>query len=219
MESNVRDLREYRKRKKRKKRIIRFFVAFIILFITLIIYAMRNTWMPHLEDLVDNIKYEVLKKDSDKNTDFPITLSSSSNYEIQKVDNKIAILTDTYYNVYTPDGSICFSKQHAMANAVMKTAGKRALIYDQGAYTFRVETKYKEVYTKKLDDRIVYANISSEGYVAVATMSDRYSSFMTIYDEKGNEVFYSSNSKKILSNFNYGNQKRSGCNFTYKIQL
>lgn len=198
MEPKVQDLREYRKNKKRKKRIIRFFIAFIILSLTLTIYVMRNTWMPYFEDIVDNVKFEVLQKDKDKNSDFPITLTSSSDYKVKKLDNKIAILTDTYYNVYTPDGGICFSKQHAMANAVMKTAGKRAIIYDQGAFTFRVESKFKEIYTKKLDEKIMYANISREGYTVVVTMSDRYSSFMTVYDENGNEIFYSSNSEKII---------------------
>lgn len=199
MESNVKDLREYRRKKRRKKRIIKFFISLIILGTAFCIYLMRDNWIPYFEDLVDDIKFEVLEKRNNKDTDFPIELSTSSDYDIKKIDDKIAILTDTYYNVFAPNGSICFSKQHGMSNAVMKTAGKRALIYDQGAYTFRVETKFKEVYTKKLDEKIMYATISNEGYVAIVTMSDKYSSFMTVFDNNGDEIFYCSSSKKIIS--------------------
>ncbi len=197
MDSSVNNVAEQRRKKKRKNKIMKFLFVLILSSFVLGLYLLKDAWIPHFEDLVYDIR--VMTRGKNSNSDFPIKIETSSEYQIGRVDKKFAVLSDTYYTVYDLKGDEVFSSQHTMTNAIMKTAGKRALIYNQGSFRFKVSTEYKDVYEKKLDDQIIYATISDEGYVAVVTNSDKYQSFLTIYNEKGEEIFYSSSSEKILS--------------------
>lgn len=198
MDSNVSDLREYRKKKKRRKRIRRTLICVLILTVTVVVYAFRENWIPYFEDFVDNVKYEMFVSKKNKNAKFPADIISSTTYNEQVIDDKIAILTDTYYNVYDNKGNVCFSDQHVMSNPVMKMSSNRALIYDQGAKKLVVETKLKRLYSKTVDNKIMYADISNKGYVGVVTESSKYTSFLTVYNQQGKKIFYASNSEKII---------------------
>lgn len=197
MDSNVNDLRQYRKKRKRRKRFIKSLVALSVICLAFCLYFFRNTWYPKLQDVFYDIREYTQERNG--SSDFPVDLGTSTSFSINKMDNKIAVLSDTYFTVFDTKGTEVFRSQHTMSNSVMKVAGSRAIVYDQGGFRFKVESRYKDLYEKKLESQIINATISSDGYVAVVTKSDKYASFMTVYDDNGEEIFYTSNSEKITS--------------------
>ena len=72
---------------------------------------------------------------------------------------------------------------------MMQTAEKQVLIYESGGNNFRVDSRRKNMYTKKIDNKIMFARISSNGYVAVISSSDTFVCRLTVFDSDGNEIY------------------------------
>lgn len=120
---------------------------------------------------------------------FPISLEGDSGRDISSMGGLLALLTDQKFAVYSDSGKWIGSDAHGYANPVAKTTSKRALIYDRGGYKFKVIDKNSVLHTKTLTDKIVFADISEEGYVAVATQQSRYYASLTVYDSKMQEIY------------------------------
>lgn len=58
-----------------------------------------------------------------------------------------------------------------------------------GGTTFSLESKYKNVYTKTVDNNIILARLSSNDNVAVITKSDKFLCIMTIYNGSGDVIY------------------------------
>jgi hypothetical protein len=71
----------------------------------------------------------------------------------------------------------------------MKTSNGKALIYESGGYNFMVNLGNKTVFSEKMDNTIIFGRISSQGYVAIVTTSDKFASVLTVYDKKGNFIY------------------------------
>jgi hypothetical protein len=63
------------------------------------------------------------------------------------------------------------------------------LVYESGGKNFKVESPRSTVYSKTMDNSIVFARINDNGYVAVVTTAEMYSCELTIYNEYGDEVY------------------------------
>src|SRR5699024_4427170 len=105
------------------------------------------------------------------------------------IDKHLAILSDAYLHIYSDDGELIDTRQHAYNNAILETVGKRVVIYEHGGNKFRVDSKYKTVYEKEITDNILFARISKDGVVAVVSSSDTYVCMLTVYDDTGKEIY------------------------------
>lgn len=120
---------------------------------------------------------------------FPISLEGDTGSDISSMGGLLAVLTDQKFAIYSDSGKWIGSDAHGYANPVAKTTSKRALIYDRGGYKFKVVDKNNVLDSKTLTDKIVFADISDEGYVAVATQQSRYYAKLTVYDSKMQEIY------------------------------
>lgn len=121
---------------------------------------------------------------------FPIEVNSNIEYQMDKMDKELIMLSDTHIYIYSADGELLDTRQHDYSNSILKTSGKRALVYESGGKNFKVESKRKTVYTKSMDNNIVFARINDKGYVAVVTVAEMYACELHVFDENGNEVYY-----------------------------
>jgi hypothetical protein len=207
--AQVNDLRKIRRTKKRRRFFRKLLLVIVIFSLAGAAYITREKWLPMFEGVVDKYKETIINDGKLAEGNFPVKVSTSSQYGIVGFDSRFAVLTDTNFYTFEKNGTALFSKQHSMDSPVMKTSGKRVLLYDIGGYYFSNESKGKTVYTKTLENQIVYAQISKQSYTAVVTKSDKYASAMTIYDDNGKEIFFSSNSQKIIDiGFNFDS---TGC--------
>lgn len=199
MATNTNDLKKIRRKKKRQKFLKKLSIVFCISFFVLIAYVSRGKWIPLFDGILNKYHTTVVNDGELASGKFPLKIETSSDYDISQVDDNFAVLTDTYIFFYDGNGELVTSKQHGMSNPILKTANKRALLYDLGGYKLSVRTKLKTVYLKTLDDQIVFAQISKKGYITVVTKSDKYASMMTVYNEDGDKIFYSSSNEKIIN--------------------
>ncbi len=197
MKNNVKDFQELRNKKRKRRRRKKLLIFFLIVIFGFTSYFTRGTWLPAIDGMIYKIRY--CSKSKDILQKFPIQLSSSSKYDLQTLQDKAVLLTDTNLTLYNIDGTVSQNIQHQMLNPNLICKNQRALVYDISGNRLIMQSRSKTMYTKRIDDTIIYANISDKGYVATVTSSDTYSSLLTIYNKNGDEIFKSNLKDKVLS--------------------
>ncbi len=186
------DIKEIRRQKLRERFLIKVMIALFLVLTVVFIYANRDKWFPKLEGIGG--KYEdALESDGS----FPISVSGSVEYQLDVSGDNLVVLSNTGLKVYSKNGSLTANFQHAYSTPVLHTSSKRILVYDNGGVKFRVDAKNKAVYEKTLDDNILLARVSDEGYAAVVTTSDMYVCLLYVFDENGKNVYTRGCTEKI----------------------
>lgn len=224
------DIVEKRKKEKRKRRIIKLIIFVILIIIAGGLYFYRDKWYPKLEGLGEKYQTTIQNNGKLAEGNFPIEINGGSEYQFDITEKTGYLLNDAYVYIYNQNGGLLESRQHAYSNAVMKTADGKALIYENGGYNFRVESFKKTIITKKMENTIIFGRISSQGYIAIVTTSDKFSSVLTVYDKNGKfiygrdcveriiDVSFTSNSEGCLLSF-INAQNGALVNITEKINF
>lgn len=178
-----------RKRKKRRKQLTRFILFAIAVSFAITAYVKVDEWFPKLEGI--GSRFQSVKSNSNGNSEgnFPLSISGGIDYQVGNLNDYLAILSDAYLYIYDTDGELYEERQHAYANAMLQIAGKKVLVYESGGYNFRIDSRRDNIYTKKLEDTIVFARISEDGYTAVITSSENHVCHLTVFDENGEEIY------------------------------
>ncbi len=124
-----------------------------------------------------------------KDGGFPVSLPGSAGYTLDELGGNFMLLTDTYLYTYNSDGARIADIQHGFQNPASVCNNKRILIYDKNGKDFRFYSKSSEIYTKSLDDSIVFAAIGTNERCAVITTSSRYSNFLYVFNGEGKQIF------------------------------
>lgn len=78
---------------------------------------------------------------------------------------------------------------HTYDHPVMCCNSGRALIYDVGAKSFRVQSKTRVLYEKELPYMILTGAMGKDGTVAIASRAKDAQSMLTVYNTKEEEIF------------------------------
>ncbi len=188
-EIDIRDLKRKRKAKKRKKLAKQIIAILIIIFIGAAVYYTKDRWLPFF----DGIATRYLPKSENNGElakgNFPLKISNYESCQIATLENSVAVIDDMNFFIYSADGENLADKQLNYSNPILETNNRKALIYDMGGTSFRLESKYKNLYTRKSDDTIILARLGHSENVAVVTKSDKFVSVMTVYNGSGEEIF------------------------------
>ena len=189
MEKNIKDVDIVilRRRRKRRRQMAKFIAFILLASIIFGLYVKRDVWFPKLEGI--GSRFQSVKSSGGElsGENFPLNISGGIDYQVGNLNGYLAILSDAYIYIYTEDGELYEERQHAYANAMLQTSGKKALIYESGGNKFRIDNKRKNLYTKKMEQNIIFARISENGNVAVITTSDTYICKLTVIDLTFNE--------------------------------
>lgn len=120
---------------------------------------------------------------------FPITLNSSQTINTVSMGNYYYVLGDTYLCAVSNGGKVLFNYQHGFEKPVLKTSNAGALMYNQGSKEFLLFDIYGLKNSFTCDKNILTANISDSGNYAVATVSDKYASAVTVYKKSGKKLY------------------------------
>ena len=188
-ELDIRELKRQRNAKKRRRFAKKLIAVSIIVLIGALIYTTRSKWLPFFDGIAT--RYLPTSQNTGELAvgKFPLKVSGASSYQVGTLENSFAVVDDTHFYIYSTDGKNLIDIQHQYSNPILDSNSKKALVYDIGGNKFRVESKYKTLYTQKSDDTIVFAKISNDDKVAIVTKSDKFVSVMTIYDGSGKEIF------------------------------
>lgn len=209
--TDVSDLKKKRQHKKFLRFLKKFAVILLIAAAAAAIILTKDLWYPKLDGILNKIP-------AAENTSelaggkFPIAIDGGADYQLETMDNAVAVLDDSHFFVYDSDGKELYMSQHTLANPVLTVSSKKALIYDLGGTSFSLMSKYKTVYSKSTDSAILIARLSSNDCTAVVTKNDKFLSMLMIYDSSGKNIFnYGSVERIIDVTFNSDN---SGCYIT-----
>ena len=78
---------------------------------------------------------------------------------------------------------------HDYDHPVLRSNSGRALIYDEGDKSFRVQSKTKVLYEKELQYMILTGSMGKDGTVAISSRANDAQSMLTVYNTKAEEVF------------------------------
>lgn len=196
MAKQITDLQKIRRKKKRNHLIKRLIAIIVLAVIAFCGFVTKDKWLPVFDGIFYRFQTAISK--DDKSNNFPIKIGTSTKFDITSFQDKLVLLTDTKFTMFNRNGKVTQSNQHEMAKPVMKSMNERVLIYDSGGNNILMESRSKEIYSKKLTDKILYAQLSSKGYLAVVTSSDVQATLLTIYNPNGDKIFYSTLNEKVI---------------------
>ncbi|MCM1488086.1 MAG: DUF5711 family protein, partial [Firmicutes bacterium] len=176
----VSDLMAYKKKRKQKSLIVKLIAVLAIFILAIVIAANFSAIVEPLRGIASKIE----TKTSDE-VGFPIKLSGSASYSFDSFGDNFSLLTDTYLYTYGMNGGQNFAFRHGYSNPIQYTNTKRVLLYDKDYYGFSLYNKTRQLYSERLEDKIVFASLGGDDTAAVVTNSDRYSNIIYIYDGRG----------------------------------
>lgn len=182
------DIVEQKKREKRKKNLIRFVIILFLLIIAAVIYITSELWLPKLRGL--GKQYTTIVNDGRlAEGNFPIEITDSEDFQLDCTGKMLCVLSDASVYFYSEEGGLIKRRQHAYANAVMDSVNDKVLLYESGGYRFSVEDRNDIIYSKTLNENIMFVRLSAEGYAAVVTTSQDYDCEITVYDRDGKTIY------------------------------
>ncbi len=183
------DLKEVIKKKKQKTFIIRtIVVAVVAVAIVLVVVNWEKIIAPFHDIAVNAGK-----------GGFPVELPGSTSYVMDSLGDNFYLLTDTYVYTFTDEGGQIASIQHGFREPSVVSGDKRLLVFDKNGKGFKVYSRNEEVYSKTLDDTIVFAAIGKNERSAVVTTASRYSNYLCVFNDEGKQIFrYASPTERIM---------------------
>ncbi|MBP5580035.1 MAG: hypothetical protein J6X56_11305 [Ruminococcus sp.] len=183
------DIVDQKNRMKRQKRLRRLILILLAAAVGTGLYFTREKWYNKLRGIGEQYR-TIVNSGKLAEGNFPIEVSGGSEYQLCLSGRKMILLSDTYTYYYDTDGTLMKRRQHTYNNTVLRTAGGRALLYEQGGNDLSVEDEDQVFYTKTFAKRqILFARISEEGYTAVVTTEDNYNCELTVYDKRGKYIY------------------------------
>ncbi len=175
----------YKKNKKRGKKQILLIVVFVLaLFIGLFVFMMRTTGMS-AGDVIKRIKISFMG--SGTGDGYPVSLTGSDigSSDFFSMDGNIVTLSNTALTKVDSTGKEKFSVPHSYNSPAVRTNGSSFVLYDCGGTSYSVISPSGKKTEYKSEKKIIAADISSSGKVALASFPTDYSSQVQIYSEKG----------------------------------
>lgn len=195
--TDVSDLKKRRQRKKFGRFLKKFIIIFILALAVVLLIFTKSSWYPKLDGILTKIPVADNTAEL-AGGNFPIAIEGGAAYQLETVDNAIAVLDDSHYFVYDTNGKSIFTQQHTMANPILTVSPKKALIYDIGGNSFSLMSKYKSIYKIDTDYPILLAKLSDSDKAAIVTKDDKFLAVMKIYDGTGKNIFNYSSIERII---------------------
>lgn len=192
------DLRKLNRLKKIKKRVKKLIAVLLFVAVVTTVWFTRAFWLPFFDGIAGRAGDIIVNNGKVDGGNFPLSFGETGQVILSATGNSIRLLTDTHITLYDEDGKKENSFLHGYSSAIVESSGKYSLVYDLGGYSYMVVNKSKIAYQNKLDDQILYANVSSDGYCAIVTKTDKYIAYLTIYDQYGEEIFHWSCGRRII---------------------
>ena len=190
---------EHKSRKEKNKKLYKKIAAIaVVVAFGVGVYASRGVWVPKLEGILDRPHATIVNDGKKQSGNFPLTFDESSVNVIKQLSDGIVRVDDRNIAFYDESGNKISDNSHNFANPVVRTSGKRVLVYDNGGNSFRVLNKKGELLSKDIDQSILLAEIAPDSTVAVVTQTEKYAAVLTVYDSSGAEIYQWSSSRRIL---------------------
>lgn len=196
--ATVTDIRQERKKEKTRKHLKRLIALLIVAILGLTAFLTSKWWIPKLEGILDKPHKTIVNDGKTEGGNFPLKISQSGISDITQCSDIMVTLDGNKVVFYKDDGSQLSAVPHNYGSPVLDVCAKKIVVYDNAGKSFQVLNKKGTVYSKKTDNPILMAKIGSNGYVAVVTQTEKYSAFVTVYDETGTEIYTWASGRRVV---------------------
>ncbi len=131
---------------------------------------------------------------------YEVDLSGGTINEVIPKNNHYFVLSSTDYKCFNNNGKDIFSYQHGFENPIVVNGSARTFLFDLSGTQYNIYNLNKMVYSGSTQKEILTADIARNGNFAVATLSDSYTSQVTVYNKKGTPIYEWFCSELIINN-------------------
>ena len=195
--ATVTDIRQERKKQKSRKLIKRLVILGFIAAIGLTVYFTKGYWLPKIEGIFDKPHETIVNDGVAEGGNFPLKVAQSNITSITQCNDIMVTLDVNRVVFYKENGEQLNSIAHNYSSPVIDVSDKKIVAYDNAGKSFQVMNRKNTVYTKKTDNPILMAKIAPNGYVGIVTQTEKYSAYVTFYDETGAEIYNWASGRRV----------------------
>ena len=195
--ATVTDIRQERKKQKSRKLIKRLVILGFVAAIGLTAYFTKGYWIPKIEGIFDKPHDTIVNDGVAEGGNFPLKVAQSNITSITQCNDIMVTLDVNKVVFYKENGEQLNSIAHNYSSPVIDVSDKKIVAYDNAGKSFQVMNRKNTVYTKKTDNPILMAKIAPNGYVGIVTQTEKYSAYVTFYDETGAEIYNWASGRRV----------------------
>ena len=120
---------------------------------------------------------------------YPYQISGATINDANITNSDLVVVYDDAVTVLDSTAKELSSLVHNYDHPVMSSNSGRILLYDEGGTEFRVQSKTRVLYEKKLSYMILTGAMGKNGTVAIASRAADAQSMLTVYNNKEKEIF------------------------------
>ncbi len=162
-------------------------LAIILVVLLLIILAAGQFGGVTFSTISDNIRTALAGIGSGDG--YPYRMNGIEIGDANVTNSDLMLVYDDTVKVLDSTAKEISNISHTYDHPVMSSNSGRALIYDVGAKSFRVQSKTRILYEKELEYMILTGAMGKDGTVAIASRAKDAQSMLTVYDSKEEEIF------------------------------
>ena len=161
-----------------KKKIIMALAILLILVLSVIVFFNRDTLL------------NCRGKDPEAHN-FTANISGTSvdNGNFRTFAQGLCYASDVDFVYLNSEGDEQYSRQHSMANPVLKTRGDYAIVYDLGADRFSIYNDEGHKFSAKTQEKIFLADIDSSGNYILVTKAKDYNAKLYAFNSENNAKY------------------------------
>ena len=186
---DMKDFEKLRTHRRNMRRLRRLLIVLAIALCAAGLYYTKDRWVPKLEGILDKKHETIINDGKVQSGNFPIDLGDSTTAALTTLDDDLICVDVGLITTYDQNGKVRTTDYHSFGSPVARTAGKRMLVFDNDAKSFRLLNKNGEVYSKKTDNIIIYGAVADNGNVLIVTLDEKYTALLTVYNKDGEQIY------------------------------
>lgn len=213
--AKIKDFEKARKKRLKKRNIRRLSILAAICGIVLLAIGIRNllSEIPVINMIKTNIS---LQKQTGE---FPIELLGIQQFGLLEIKNNIAVFSETNLYVFDSDGKQVLKTVHGLNDPRYMAFGDEIIYYKPGSSIIHRQSIYGKKTTLDTQKRIVDISVVQNKYIAVASQSEQYISWIEVYD-KNEEIVYRMkiDGNEMVSSISFTNDHQGVMFVTYSSE-
>ena len=182
------DINEVRRNEHSIRVLKRVMAGLIILLIGLVIYMTYPHWIAKLEGIFDRPARTQMNDGTAEEGNFPLEPDTAAT-GVFTVKSDLLTADAHTLTFYDANGNRKAGYSHNFSKPIVRTAGKRVLVFDNGAYGFKLYKKGGENFSKTVDSTILTGSVCEAGTSVIVTSSNKYAASAKFYDKEGKLIY------------------------------
>ena len=162
-------------------------VAIVVVVLLLIILAAAQFGGVTFSTINDNIHTAIAGVGSGEG--YPYRINGIEICDANITNSDLILVYDDTVKVLDSTAKELSNLSHTYDHPIMSSNSGRALVYDMGEKSFRVQAKTRVLYEKEIPYMILTGAIGKDGTVAIGSRAKDAQSMLTVYNTKAEELF------------------------------